>query len=145
MRIGLGLAAWGETAREIAPYTDPRPLRIAFAAAFFLASTLTIVGLGSRFASAATGVVLMILWSDPGKVLAFNDAGHHHNYLLAMSFLLLALTPCGGSYSLDRWRVITRSARAGMGADPDRDAGERLLLLDRHRQDTPRVSLGCAP
>ncbi len=129
MRIGLGLAAWAETAREIAPFTDHRAVRIAFAAGFFLASAACVLGRYSRVSAAATGALLLVLWHDPGNVLDFDYAGHHHNFLLAIAFLFLALTPCERSFSLDRWIALRRAAGTGGPAPSERAPVWGLTLI----------------
>jgi hypothetical protein len=56
---------------------------------------------------------------------------HHHTYVLAAGTFLCALTPCGRSYSLDRWLALRRAERAGRPAPPERGNlwGLRLIAL----------------
>jgi hypothetical protein len=44
---------------------------------------------------------------------------HHHTFLLVMSTLFIALTPCGRSYSLDRWLALRRALKSGLPSPPE--------------------------
>ncbi len=44
---------------------------------------------------------------------------HHHAFLLVMAALFIALTPCGRSYSLDRWLALRRALKSGLPPPPE--------------------------
>ncbi len=115
MRIGLALLVWHRFGAEVAPWADRlTPDRLALAASFFASSTLMLVGAFSRLSTAWTGATLLGMYfaygldTDPQWF-------EHHVYLLCAQVTLLALTPCGGSYSLDRWWAVRRG-----GCPPER-------------------------
>ncbi|TIU39068.1 MAG: hypothetical protein E5W31_07930, partial [Mesorhizobium sp.] len=56
---------------------------------------------------------------------------HHHAYLLAVAALLIALTPCDRSYSLDRYLAVTRAERMGVPPPAERGNlwGLRLIVV----------------
>ncbi len=55
-----------------------------------------------------TAIIVSILFNLHG---AFR---HHHTFLLVMAILFIALTPCGRSYSLDRWLALRRAKKLGL-------------------------------
>ena len=56
---------------------------------------------------------------------------HHHTYLLAVAALLIALTPCGRSYSVDRYLAVMRAGHAGLPPPAERGNlwGLRLIVV----------------
>jgi hypothetical protein len=108
LRIGLALRTWHRFGDTVAPWADNvAPDRLALAAAFYLSTTLMLVGLFSRFATAATAATLLVMYFHYG-LNGETQWFEHHTYLLMSEVTLLALTPCGRSYSLDRWIALSR-------------------------------------
>lgn len=128
LRIALVFILWSRWAAELAPH---RAGLTALGLLFFLATTLLLVGLWTRLAAAITALVVLALVYGHGLLLGRTDWLHHHTYLLAIVTLLLAVTPCGRSLSLDRWRALRRAARGGPAAPPERANlwGMRLIAL----------------
>ncbi len=113
VRVLLALVVWSRWAGDVSPYIEASPQRVVLAVAFFASSTSMAVGWYSRASTAATGVVVctMVLWF--GRVQGVEDWTHHHPTVLAILVLLLALTPCGRSFSLDRYLAVGRTRAAG--------------------------------
>ena len=108
IRIGLVLLIWSRWAGELILCRDIRPSAILLNSAFFLLTGLMCVGLWTRVSSMGTAIIISIMffmnWSWK----------HHHTFLLVMSTLFIALTPCGRSYSLDRWLALHRTLKSGL-------------------------------
>lgn len=103
LRIGLALLLWSCWARELMPHRWDRPLYWVLGAAFYLGTTGMLLGLWTRFSVAVTGLTVGTLVFGCGYFDGQHAWIHHHTHLLAHATLLLALTPCGRSFSLDRW------------------------------------------
>jgi hypothetical protein len=108
LRIALALLVWHRFGADVAPWADNlAPDRLALAVSFYLSTTLMLVGLFSRVATAWTAATLLVMYfhyAVGGETRWFE----HHTYLLTAEVTLLALTPCGRSYSLDRWIALNR-------------------------------------
>ncbi len=131
IRIGLALLLWGRWAGEVALFRYPSVSGLLLSGAFFTTTTAMLFGLFSRAATAAAGVVAFTMYYYVGFGLGREPWTHHHVYLLAMATLLCALTPCGRSYSVDRWLAVRRASRAGRPPSPERGNlwGLRLIAL----------------
>lgn len=70
---------------------------------FVNAAVLMLLGLFSRLSSAVTAIVIFIMYYYYGRYHGYNLWINHHIYFLAISIAMLVLTPCGRSYSLDRY------------------------------------------
>ena len=108
LRILLALLLWTRWGREVAPFTDASPERLLLAFSFYTSTTLMLFGVFSRFSTAWAGLttLLMVYGFGPRGVEPWT---HHHTTLLALSTAMCALTPCGHSYSWDRWRAVQAS------------------------------------
>ena len=104
IRIGLALLLWARFAGDIAPFTPNGMGHPLLAGSFFASTTLMLLGIGSQLSTAWAGATLLFMvygagptWMEPWT--------HHHTTILAHATALLALAPCGRSYSVDRWRT----------------------------------------
>lgn len=103
MRIGLGMLGWAEFGDAVQPH-KANPLLALF---YYAATFLSVLGYRAPWSTFAAGVsYLFIIVNVPNQML-------HHTYLLAVATMLLALTPCGRSLSLDRLLAVRRARRAG--------------------------------
>ena len=111
LRIGLVLLLWARYASEIHPMRhvleDPWQWW-ALAAAFYGITPLMLVGLWSRVTTGLTGALLLWMYYGFGVEGGHEPWTHHHTYALMVPVVLLALTPCGNSLSLDRWLAQRR-------------------------------------
>lgn len=120
LRIGMAALAWSEYAPAFRGHLDLHAPRIAIGLCFYLCSTLMFVGLYSRMATLGTGVALFVAYFQLGYHGYKSAFLHHHTYAMNVLIVLLALTPCGASYSLDRWFLLRRAQREGKPAPLER-------------------------
>ncbi|MDX8462979.1 HTTM domain-containing protein [Mesorhizobium humile] len=131
IRIGLAMLFWSRWAGELLLYMDQSPAGLFLAANFFVATTLLFVGYHSRAAAVWTGAVGLAMYYYFGFELGREPWTHHHTYLLTVAALLIALTPCDRSYSLDRYLAVMRAERAGLPPPAERGNlwGLRLIVV----------------
>jgi uncharacterized membrane protein YphA (DoxX/SURF4 family) len=129
LRIGLALLLWSRWASPHLPFRDLSPERLAIGAIFFASTTLMLVGLWSRISTFVAGCTAMGFVYYLGWYRGFEPYQHHHTTFLAMCVFLLAFTPCGGSYSVDRWRRVRRAERAGQQLPPETGNNYALRLI----------------
>ena len=107
------------------------PANLFLALSFFGSTTFMLLGLFSRTSALWAGLTTLSMYYYFGIELGREPWTHHHTYILAMGTFLCALTPCGRSYSLDRWWALRREQRTGRPAAPERGNlwGLRLIAL----------------
>ena len=114
MRIGLALIIWTRFGTQLAPFYRPHPENWMLGAVFFPASALMLVGWWSRLSTAGTAAALWVGWlyfaPERGMMDEFE---HHHTRLIFAATAMLAMAPCGGTWSLDRWLSVRRAAAQG--------------------------------
>jgi uncharacterized membrane protein YidH (DUF202 family) len=120
LRISLALVLWARFAGELALYRLRSPAEVALALVFFAVSTLMLVGLWARLAAALTAATMIVLFYGFGLYGGKIGWLHHHTYLLMWATILCALSPCGRSLGVDRWRALRRAERGGSPAPPER-------------------------
>ena len=108
IRIGLVLLIWSEWAGDLILCRDIRLGAILLNSAFFLFTGLMCVGLWTRVSSMGTAIIVSIMFN------IHQSFRHYHTFLLVMATLFIALTPCGRSYSLDRWLALRRALKSGL-------------------------------
>jgi hypothetical protein len=113
MRIAFALLAWARWAHELHLYVHISPFRIAVEVSFFLSTTLMFFGVRSRASTAWAGLTTLFMYCAWGVYAENDEWRHHHQYLLVISMCLLALAPCGRSYSFDRVWAARRAVRMG--------------------------------
>lgn len=113
IRIGIALLLWGRWAGEVLLYKNAGIAGLLLSVNFFAATLMLFVGYHSRIAAAWSGVVGLMMFYYFGHELGREPWTHHHTYLLSVSALFIALTPCGRSYSLDRYLAVRRAERLG--------------------------------
>lgn len=131
IRIGLGFLIWARFASEQLPFRYELGWHTAFSLLFFLATAMMIAGVFSRLSTLVAGVLTFSLYYYFGLVLGVAPYTHHHTYWLGIATILCSLTPCGKSFSVDRWLAV-RQARAS-GQPPPTEAGNlwglRLIVI----------------
>jgi uncharacterized membrane protein YphA (DoxX/SURF4 family) len=113
VRCGWGLILWARWADELLPFRSMQLTYWVLGALFFLGSMGMVVGLFSRTSCLLTGVVTLWMVFVVGQQEGMESWSHHHTTFLAVVTFILAFTPCGGSFSLDRWLAIRRAERSG--------------------------------
>jgi hypothetical protein len=137
IRIGLAFLAWTSFAYDFALFRLPFhhistiPEFFLFELIFFASSTAMLVGFHSRVAAMLTATTLFTVFYFGDNFTMSGSWTHHHAYLLAMATALCALTPCGKSYSLDRWFAVREAEKRNKPAPPERGSlwGLRLMSL----------------
>ena len=108
IRIGLVCLVWSRWGGELLLFRDMHLHVVLCNSAFFLATSLMFIGLWTRIASLATATTIAIIY------LSRESSQHHHTYLLLAATFLIALTPSGRSYSLDRWLALRRARKLNL-------------------------------
>lgn len=116
IRICLPFLLWSRFAADFLPMRHPfDPAWWAVAASFYLSTTLMCLGIASRGTTAWAGLtVLLGLRYGLGYAVGHEPYTHHHVHVLGLATTLLALTPCGASYSVDRWLHPGRPERGNV-------------------------------
>jgi hypothetical protein len=131
LRCGLVVVLWARWAPDLALWQFPSPAEAWLGASFYVSTALMFVGLWTRLATLWAGMTTLALYYVFGVALGHEPWTHHHTYLLAWATFFTSLTPCGRSYSVDRWRALRRAERAGLAPPPERGNvwGLRLMAL----------------
>ncbi len=131
IRIGLGLLLWGRFANDLLPFRFPLGLETLYCLAFYALTTLMIVGLWARLATFLTGLWGLCTYYYIGHVFGHEPYTHHHTYWLAIATIYCALTPCGLSFSIDRWLALRRAQKSSSPPPAERGNlfGLRLIVL----------------
>lgn len=111
IRIGLGFLIWVRFASEQLPFRHELGWHTAFSLTFLLATAMMVTGVFTRLSTFVSGVLTFSFYYYFGLVLEFEPYTHHHTYWLGIATILCSLTPCGKSFSVDRWLAV-RQARA---------------------------------
>jgi len=80
---------------------------------FFVGTTGMVLGLFSRLSSLIAGITTMGMVFVVGHQMGVEPWTHHHTTFLAVVTLVLAFTPCGQSFSLDRWLAVRQAEQHG--------------------------------
>lgn len=113
VRIAVPLLLWSRFGSELAFFTRPfSPLRAALSTLFFATTTAMLVGLRARLASVLVGVTMVAIVVVRAGIEGDRAFLHHHVALLIITALVLGLTPCDRSFSLDHARALARGEEA---------------------------------
>jgi len=126
IRIGLALLLWARWGEDMILVHADGPVMLALAVGFFAATALMLVGLWTRAATATAALVVATMYFAIGAAGGRTAWIHHHHFLLMSATVLCALTPCGRSLSVDRWRALARAHRRG--TPPPAERGPLLGL-----------------
>lgn len=131
IRISLAMIVWARWGYELLLFKNLEPIYFALSVCFFLFSGLMFIGWWSRSSAFLTGVTTLTMYFYFGQHLGREPWTHHHTYILAVGTFLCSLTPCGRSYSLDRWFAIHRAEKRGLPrpAEIGNLFGLRLIAL----------------
>lgn len=125
-RILLVLLLWARLADELAVWNQETWAQAGLGVAFFLLTTMALIGWHTRRAMVLLAGVMVLVHFDPGLFAGHAPFQHHHVYLLMAATILCALGPCDRSFSLDRVLALRRGQ-----ARPEQGPllVNRLLLL----------------
>lgn len=112
LRIALALIIWVRYGREVALYANHEWWTLPLAAVFFMLTTLMLLGVRARASVAGVAAMLVVFYFVIG-IGGYRPIWYgHHTYILMAATCLLALTPCGRSYSWDRFAALGRGEAA---------------------------------
>ncbi len=132
IRVALVFLLWDRLAADFLFFrADEDLVEFVIAASFFVSTTLLGLGLWTRFAAGWNAANMLVIFWYVGFMREVEAYTHHHVFLLTCTSVLLALTPCGTSLSVDRWRALRRAADRGEPPPPERGPlyGQRLLAM----------------
>ena len=130
IRIGLVFIIWARFAANQLPLYHEFGWRTVFSILFYFFTVAMLIGYKSKISTFVVGVLVMFIyryfWLMLGEVQVSS-----HMYLIGMAALLCALTPCGESYSLDRWLAVRRAWQSGHTPPPEQGNlwGLRLIVV----------------
>lgn len=129
MRIALSAIAVARFGPDLI-VAHAATLQDAVLGLFFFALALAgFIGYRSRAAIGGLGILVLGLYARGELGFGPLPWAHHHVYILGMTCVLLSLTDCGRSFSVDR--ALDLAARGTEGAVPEHGAlwGQRLIAL----------------
>ncbi|MCY1054119.1 HTTM domain-containing protein [Nannocystis sp. SCPEA4] len=129
IRIGLALLLWARWGADMVFVHATGAPALALSAGFFAATGLMLIGLWTRAATATAAVVVAIMYFAHGAAGGRTEWIHHHHFLLMSATVLCALTPCGRSLSVDRWRALRQARRSGTSPPAERGPLLGLRLM----------------
>ncbi len=140
MRISLSMLLFARWARDLQMFRDMQPDRLdmpslqfwALSTVFYASTTAMFFGVWSRLSTALAGLSALVLVMGLGEFMGHEPYTHHHTWALALGVALLSLTPCGGSWSWDRWRVVKKAEAAGVAPPPESGPLWALPLIAVH-------------
>jgi hypothetical protein len=136
LRILLALLVWAQWAGPMRGiHLMGQPDRLAVSAIFWILTPFMLVGWWSRTSTGLVGLGLLLNTVVSKEYVRFEGVDQDP-WFLVVAVCLLALTPCGGAWSVDRWIAVrrggptsSRSAEGELWAWPLLNAHLVLLLL----------------
>ena len=131
MRIAIGLIVLTRFGSELALFRSLDPVSLVLGPLFFVLAAMMIAGYMARLATAGVAASIVEIYLTGGYGNSVHQWNHHHVYILLSATVLLALTPCDRSYSIDRYRALRDAAQGGPPAPPERGNlwAQRLIVL----------------
>jgi hypothetical protein len=130
LRILLALLVWAQWAGPMRGiHLMGQPDRLAVSAVFWTITPFMLVGWWSRTSAGLVGLALLLNTVVSKEYIRFEGVDQDP-WFLVVAVCLLALTPCGGALSVDRWL----SVRRGESLQPQTSQGELWAwpLLNAH-------------
>lgn len=120
LRICWALLIWSEFGETFRLFESVFPwYKLVLSLVVWVGSSAMLVGASSRLACAVTGAALLVCFLVLGEYGGDDHFRRHHVYTLSFIPILLALTPCGGSFSLDRLRLVRCAQQDNTSAAPE--------------------------
>jgi hypothetical protein len=117
LRIGLAVVILARFASELTFRVDLDLARAGITACLWGAAIAMLLGWRAQ---AACALAALAITAGAWRFGSQGGWNHHHVYLLVVATACTAITPCGRSYSLDRWRALAAAERAGAPPPPER-------------------------
>ena len=112
MRIAIATIVFVRFANEVSLYQGDSLSFVLLGLAFFGLTSMMLVGFKAQAACTGVAITLMTMHFYMGKVHGYPGWSSHHIYILVVSVCLLALSPCGRSFSWDRYRALAQARDA---------------------------------
>jgi len=112
MRIAIATIVFVRFANEVSLYQGDSLSFVLLGLAFFGLTSMMLVGFKAQAACTGVAITLMTMHFCMGKVHGYPGWSSHHIYILVVSVCLLALSPCGRSFSWDRYRALAQARDA---------------------------------
>lgn len=129
LRLLLPLLLWGRFANELLLFRNLDPARLLLSVSFFASTSLMWVGWKSRWTTAWAGATTLTMVYGFGVIGDVEPWVHHHTTFVAHCTALLALTPCGTSFSVDRWLAVRQAQHHGTPVPAEVGATWGLSLI----------------
>jgi len=112
MRIAIATIVFVRFANEVSLYQGDSLSFVLLGVAFFGLTSMMLVGFKAQASCAGVPLTLMTMHFSMGKMHGYPGWSSHHIYILIVSVVLLALSPCGRSFSWDRYRALSQAQDA---------------------------------
>jgi hypothetical protein len=109
MRIAIATIVFVRFANELSLYQGESLSFMLLGVVFFTLTSMMLVGFKSQAACAGVAITLMTMHFYLGEIREYPGWSSHHIYLLIVSVTLLAMSPCGRSFSWDRYRAVAQA------------------------------------
>jgi hypothetical protein len=109
MRIAIAIIVFVRFANELSLYQGDSLSFLLLGVVFFVLTSMMLVGCWSQASCAGVALTLMTIHYYMGAVIGYPGWSSHHIYILIVSVSLLAMSPCGRSFSWDRYRAVAQS------------------------------------
>lgn len=131
LRMGLCALLWARFGSELILSSSLGGARPYLSLSFFAATALSFLGVASRWTSAWVAGNALFLYYGLGQMEKHEPYQHHHVAALAFGAVCIAFLPTGGSWSVDRARVVARARRLGVAPPPEVGPtwGRYLLMM----------------
>lgn len=131
VRIGLALVIWARFGTGLTLHFNVVAWQLLLSTYFFVFTTFMLFGLYTRFSVFMVALCLAVFYFIFGYGGIRPEFFAHHIYLLMAVTFLLAFTPCGRSYSVDRYRAVRSARRQGLPLPPEHGNlwAQRLIVL----------------
>jgi hypothetical protein len=129
IRIGLLALVWTRWANDMVLFRHLEDGLWPLGVWFFLTTPFALVGFLTRVSVPAAASAVLALVYYMGYERGVEGYTHHHTTLLAWSLVWLSFTPCGKSYSVDRWLALRKAERWGEELPSERANVWALRLL----------------
>jgi len=113
LRCLWGLILWARWADELLPFKRHEVDHYILGALFFVSTSGMVVGFFSRLSCFVAGLVTLTMVFYFGYIAGVESWTHHHTTFLAVVTFVLAFTPSGKSFSLDRVLAIRKAEARG--------------------------------
>ena len=114
LRCLWGLILWARWANELLPFKRHELDHYVLGLLFFASTFGMVIGFFSRLSCFVAGLVTLTMVFYYGYIVGFESWSHHHTTFLAVVTFVLAFTPSGQSFSLDRVLAIRKAEKQGL-------------------------------